>query len=167
MEACRRQVVEELLNSRFVGNRFARIGCTDGRLSWIEPVASVDMVHLFGARVERLQVLVGDRPGRGDAVVMPQLPEILASQAIERGAKKFGRTADEVVHLRLKRPAVAVVPGVGGDVAVVLEYRGHIPVLGLALEPVAALEDQDALSRRRELPCERPTPAPLPMMMTS
>jgi hypothetical protein len=88
---------------------------------------------------------------------MPQLPEILASLTIQCGAEQFGRAADVIVHLRLKRLAVTVVPGVGGYVAVALEYRRHIPVLRLALKPVSALEDQDALSRRRELPCERAT----------
>ena len=156
METCRRQVIEELLNTRLVRDWLARIGCTGGRLSWIEPVTSVHMVHLFGARVEGLYVLVGDRPGRGDPIVMWQLPEILAAQAIQRGAEQFCRTANEVVHLWLKRPTGAIVPGVGGYVAVVLEYRRRIPVLRLAFQPVTTLKDQDTLSRRRNLPCECP-----------
>src|SRR5215469_12244374 len=107
------------------------------------------MIHLFGPRVVRFQVLVGDRPSRGDAVVMAQLAEILAAQAVQRGAEQLGRAANEVVHLRLKWPAVAVVPGVRGYVAILVEYRGRVPVLRLAPEPVAALEDQYLLSRRR------------------
>ena len=77
---------------------------------------------------------------------MAQLAKVLSPQAIQRSAEQFGRAADEVVHLRLKWPAVTVVPGVGGYVAVVLEYCRRIPVLGLALEPVSALEYQDLLS---------------------
>ena len=86
---------------------------------------------------------------------MAQLAEILLPQPIQRGAEHLGRAADEVMHLRLERPAVAVVPGLGRDVAVLLEHRRGIPVQRLALEPVAALENQDALSRGRELAGER------------
>src|SRR4029077_15975938 len=134
-----------------------RIRRTGRGLSRIPPAQPVDIIHLLGARVVRLQVLVGDRPGRRNAVMMVQLTEILASQPIERSAEQFGRAADEVVHLWLKWPAVTVMPGIGGYVPVLLEYRRRIPVLHLALEPVAALEDQDALSRRRELPGESAT----------
>src|SRR5215468_283598 len=112
------------------------------------------MIHLFGPRVVRFQVLIGDRPGRGDAVVMAQHAEILAPQAIQRGAEQLGCAADEVVHLRLKWLAMEVIPGVWRYVAILVEYRGCIPVLHLAPEPVAALQDQNVLSRRCELPGE-------------
>jgi hypothetical protein len=115
----------------------------------------MDVVHLLGAGVIRLQFLIGDRPGRGDAVMMAQLAEVLPAQTIERRAEHLGRPADEIMYLRLKRPAVAVVPGLGGDIAVLHEHRRRIPVLRLALEPIAALENQDALSRGRELSGER------------
>src|SRR5215831_13165034 len=101
------------------------------------------MIHLFGPRVVRFQILIGNRPGRGDAVVMAQLAEILAAQAIQRGAEQLGRAADEVVYLRLKWLSVTVIPGVRRYVAILVEHRGCIPVLRLAPEPVAALEDQD------------------------
>ena len=38
---------------------------------------------------------------------MAQLAEILLAQAIERRAEHLGRAADEIVHLRLERRAVA------------------------------------------------------------
>src|SRR5262245_41402987 len=102
------------------------------------------MIHLLRPRVVGLQVLVTDRPGRRDAVVMVEFPEILAPQTIQRSTEEFGRAADKVVHLRLKRPAITVVPGIGGDVAILLKDRRRIPVLSLALQPVATLQDQDA-----------------------
>src|SRR5262249_54876960 len=71
---------------------------------------------------------------------------------IQRGAEQLGRAADEVVYLRLKWLAVTVIPGVWRYVAILVEYRGRIPVLRLALEPVAALKDQNVLSRGCELP---------------
>jgi hypothetical protein len=85
------------------------------------------------------------------------LAEILSPQPVERGAEHLGGAADEVMHLRLKGVAVPIVPSVGRDVAVVHEHRRRVPVLRLALEPIAALENEDALSRRGEMPRQSPT----------
>jgi hypothetical protein len=49
------------------------------------------------------------------------------------------------VDLRLERLALVVIPGVLRDVPVVDENVGGVPVRGLAGQPVAALEQQDAL----------------------
>ena len=85
-----------------------------------------------------------------------ELAEVLLAQAVERRAVQLGRAADEVVHLRLERLCrVGVVPGVRRDVATVDEHVVHVPVLRLAREPVAALEQQDALARRSQVPDER------------
>jgi hypothetical protein len=80
---------------------------------------------------------------------MLELAEVVLPQAIERGAVELGRPADEVVHLRLERGALGVVPGVCRDVAVVHEDVGRRPVPRLARQPVAAFEQEDALARRR------------------
>jgi hypothetical protein len=88
---------------------------------------------------------------------MLELAEILSPQAIERGAEQLGRTADEIMHLRLKGSAIAIVPSLGRHIAVVHEHRGCIPVLRLALEPVTALQNEDALFRRSEMPRQSPT----------
>src|SRR5262249_34223201 len=106
------------------------------------------------------QFFVGDRPGWGDAVVMPQLAEILLPEAIQGCAEHLCGTADKIVHLRLERSAVSIVPCVRRDIAVLHEHRCRIPVLHLALEPVAALEDQDVLARGCELSGERAAPRP-------
>src|SRR5262249_59120688 len=59
------------------------------------------------------------------------------------------------VHFRLKRLAALVVPGIRRDVAAVDEHIRRGPVLRLARQPVAALEQQHALARRREMARER------------
>jgi hypothetical protein len=86
---------------------------------------------------------------------MPQLAEILPSQPVERGAVQLRGAPDEVMDLGLEGLPLGVVPGVLGDVAVVDEHVVHAPVRGLARKPVATLEEQDALARRREAPRER------------
>src|SRR4249920_3357173 len=87
---------------------------------------------------------------------MPQLPEVLLAKTVERRAVELRRPPDEVVHSGLERCAVGVVPRVRRDVAVVHEHRLRQPVLELAREPVAALEQEDALARGSKVPRKRP-----------
>jgi hypothetical protein len=112
----------------------------------------VDLVELLGLRVVGLELVVGDRPGRGDAVVVEQLAEVGFAQPVERRAVELRGAADEVVDLRLERLAVRVEPGVLGDVAVVDEDVLGEPVRRLARQPVATLQQQDPLARRRQAP---------------
>src|SRR5262245_40041503 len=160
MVAGRRQVLEELLYARLIGDRRARIRSAGGRLGRILTPQPVDVVHLLRSGVVGLQFFVGDRPGRRDAVVMPQLAEILLPEAIHGCTEHLRGAADDIVYLRLERPAVAVVPGIGRDIAVLHEDRCRVPVLGLALKPVAALEDQDVLARGCKLSSERAATRP-------
>ena len=82
-------------------------------------------------------------------------PKSSRAQPVQRGAVELGGAADEVVHLRLERLAVAVVPGVRRDVAVVDEHLVREPVLRLARQPAAALEQQDPLARGRQATHQR------------
>src|SRR5438105_15381622 len=105
MVAGRRQVVEEPLNARLVGDRLARVRSAGGRLGLIPAPQPVDVIHLLGSCVIRLQLFVGNRPGRGDAVVMAERAEILPSEAIQGGAEQLGGAANEITRVRLKRAA--------------------------------------------------------------
>jgi hypothetical protein len=99
--------------------------------------------------------------------VVVKLAEILRAEPIERRSVELRRAAHEVVDLRLERPALLVVPGVLRDVAVFDEDVLREPILGLAREPVSALEQKNLLAGRREMAGEGSPPAPVPMMMTS
>src|SRR5215467_9035671 len=59
------------------------------------------------------------------------------------------------MDLWLKRLALVVVPAVRGDIPAVDEHRARFPVLRLARQKVAPLEQQDLLTRRREAMRER------------
>ena len=155
MVAGRRQVVRELLDPRLVRDGRVGVGPAGRWLGRILAPRSVHLVELLRQGVVRLELVVGDRPGRRDPVVMPQLAEVLLAQTVKGRAVHLRRTADVVVDPGLERLAVRVVPGVGGDVAVVHEDRLGEPVLELARQPAATLEKQDALPRRCEVAGER------------
>ena len=142
-----REVVGELLDPRLVRDGGMRVRRARRRLGRVLAARAVHLVELLGERVVRLQLVVGDRPGRRDAVVVLQLAEVLLAKPVERGAVELRRAADEVVDPRLEGLAARVVPGVRRDVAVVDEHVLVRPVLRLAREPVAALEQEDALAR--------------------
>jgi hypothetical protein len=60
--------------------------------------------------------------------------------------------------MRLERRAVLVDPLLAGEVALLAEDLGGVPVLLLARQVAAALEHQDALARRGEAMGERAAP---------
>ncbi len=77
---------------------------------------------------------------------MPELAEVGRAEPVQRRTIELGRAADEVVDLRLERLALGVVPGIGRYVPAVDEDLTRIPVLHLAGEEVATLQDQDSLA---------------------
>src|SRR5215207_2041660 len=85
------------------------------------------------------------------------LPEVLRPEPKERGAVELGVAADVVVLLGRELVPFAVAPLLVGRVLPLQEDGGRIPVVTLAGEVATALEEQDALARRRQLPGERPS----------
>ena len=102
---------------------------------------------MLGLGVVRLEVLVADRPRGRDAVVVPQLAEVLWPQPEQRGAVELGVAADVVVDLRRELVAVPVEPELRGAVLPLDEHRRRLPVVPLPGQVVAALEQQDLLAR--------------------
>jgi hypothetical protein len=163
----RLEVVGQLLDARLVRDGGERVRRARRRLGRVLSARAVDVVEALGLGVVGLELVVADRPGGRDAVVVAQLAEVLAAQPVERGAVQLGGAAHEVVDLRLERLAVGVVPRVLRHVAVVDEHLVRAPVRGLAGQPAAALEQQDALAGRGQAADERAAAAPLPITMTS
>ena len=125
------------------------------RLGRVLSPRAMDVVVLLGKRVIRLQLVVGDRPRRRDAVVMLKLAEVLLPKPVQRRAVHLRRAPDEVVNPRLEGLSARVVPRVRRDVPVVHEHFLVRPVLGLARKPVATFEQEDAFPGRREVSGER------------
>src|SRR6516164_333885 len=93
---------------------------------------AVDEVQLLRLRVERLQLVVGDRPRRRDATVVLHPLEVALSQAEHDRSVAPGVATDEVLLVRLGGIAVRVVPELGREVALVAENLPAGPVLRLA-----------------------------------
>ena len=138
--------VRLVLDSRVRERRAARRGRR------IVARGAVDAVHALGLAVVGLEVGVAERPGRRRALVVLDGPEVVLAEAREAGPVHLRVAAHHVVHARGERAARAVEPALGGLVAALHEDRLRRPVLRLAGEPPAALEDEhvDATARERE-----------------
>jgi hypothetical protein len=141
------QVVGDLLEPWLVRDGGPRVGLAMGTLGRVLPSVAVHLVQLLGPGVPRFEVVVGQRPGRGDPVDVLELTEITGAQPVQGRAVQLGGPADEVVHLGLERLAVTVEPSVLGDVLPVHEHRLGVPVVRLAGQEVAAFQQQDPLAR--------------------
>src|SRR5258707_5176331 len=111
---------------------------------------AVHLIEPLRPGVVGRQGVVVQRAGWRDPVGELDLAEVGWPQPVEGGTVHLRRAAYEVVHLRLERIAVGVVPGVGGYGPAVDEDGVRVPVRELARQEVAALEEQDLLSRPRE-----------------
>ena len=96
------EVVAQLLDAGLVGHR------RDGvlRAGWpslgSSPCWPWTQVQVLGLGVVGLEVVVGDRPGRRDPAVVPELAEVLGSQAEQGRAVELGVAPDVVVDLGLE-----------------------------------------------------------------
>src|SRR5439155_2124506 len=153
-----RQVVDQLLDARLVAEGWMEVGRARGRLRRIATAEPVHLVEMLGLGVVRLQVVVRDRPGGRHAALVGDLAEVLLAEPDQRGAVELGVPADEVMRAGVELLAIAVVP-VLLDVVAVLDLDGaRVPVLLLARDVAAPLEEEDALARGREAIGERPAP---------
>ena len=134
-----------------MGDGGKRIGRAGRRLGRVLAARAVHAVELLGQRVIGLELVVGNRPGGRDPVVMAQLAEILRPQPVQSGSVELGRAAHAVVDLGLELLAVRVAPGIGRDVAVIHEDRLGRDVLRLARKPSSAFQEQDPLARGGEV----------------
>ena len=118
------------------------------RLCRVLATLAVDEVEPLGLVVVGLEVVVGERPGRRDAAVVADLAEVALAEPEEDRAVELRLAADVVVLAgmeRLSRPCRTT----SRCVLYVLfdEDGAAVPVLGLAAQVVAALEQQDPLAR--------------------
>src|SRR5262245_12969229 len=139
------QAVPELLYARLVRDGRVTIRPARGRFGRIHAMLAVDVVEMLGLAIERLEVLISQRPGRRNSAVMPDLAEVLLAQTEQRCAVKLGVAANVIMDARLERLAVLAVPGLLGFVFRFEKDRRGVPILLLARE-IAALQYQYSLA---------------------
>jgi hypothetical protein len=119
-----------------------RVGTGARRLDRIRAHLAMDPEDALGLRIVRLELLVRDRPRGRYAILGLEHTEVLAAEARQGGAVDLGVAADAVPEGRPEQLALAVQEALGRAVALVPENGGRAPVLGLARENAASLEDE-------------------------
>jgi len=112
MITCALQIVGQLLDARFVADRWKGIRRTGRRIGGIIAAPAVNIVEPLGLRIVGLQIVVADRPVRRHAVSGAMRGKIFLAQPEQRRSIHLGRAADKVMRPGLKRFAVLVIPGV-------------------------------------------------------
>src|SRR5215469_8366486 len=91
-----------------------------GRVGWrfggILPAIAVYLIEVFCLRVVRFQIVIADRPRRGDSAVVAQLAEVFLPQAEKRRTIELGISAHVIVCVRMKFFPILVEPGFFGVV---------------------------------------------------
>src|SRR5271157_2897294 len=119
---------------------------------------AMHLVEVLGLRVVGLEIVVGDGPCRRNPAMMVQLAEVALAQAKQRRAVEFGIAADVVVGVRMKVVSVLVEPRlVGVVVGIDIDHFG-VPVRLFAGNIITALQNKDALARRRKMIRQRASP---------
>src|SRR5688572_15476436 len=128
-------------------------------LGRILPERAVHLEQLFGSGVARLQVVIAEWPCRRDPVVMGHFLEVAAAEARQAGAIHLGIAPDPVVDPWLERlPGLGVIPGLGGDVALLEEHMVRLAVLRLPGQELAALDNQHIQAGVLQRPSESAAP---------
>ncbi len=150
VQAARPHALEDLTDHGFVRNRRMREVAGAWRLGRVVPRFPMHAEHTLRVRVPGLQLGVADRPGHRRAIGMLDPFEIPLPEAEHRRAVYLGVAADVVELPGTECVAGRVEPSLGGSIAVVHEHRFRVPVLRLARQALAALQDQNPRAAVRE-----------------
>ena len=146
MQAHPGQAPAQIGDGRFIGHRAEGIAPRMRRFCRVFAQLAAHLIHLFGALVEGLQRLIGQRPAGGCPLQMAQGSEIFAAVAQQHGPVEFRIAADIVVIAGVEGPTLSVQPGFRRAEMATLENGAVIAVCGRGAQMIAPLQDQDAPS---------------------
>src|SRR5207237_9416560 len=104
------EAIEDRLDARLVADRGVEVWRARRRLGRIAPPEAVHLVELLRLGVVRLEVVLVDRPGGGDAAVMADLAEVLLPHPEECRAVGPPVPADRAMGAGREPPAAPVAP---------------------------------------------------------
>ena len=154
------QALGEFGDARLVADRRLRIGAAGPRLGRVFAARAMHAIEIFRLLVVGLEHVVFQRPFRRDAVAVAHAVEVGLAQPEQRGAVELGIAADPVMQPRLETVAAGRLPGLVGLVAGAAKYLRGVPVLALARQVLAALDQQNALAGLRQPPRRGPAARP-------
>ena len=123
---------------------------------------AVHLVELLGAGVPRFEIGVANRPVGGDAVDVLDRLEVAFPESEQDSAIHLGIAADVVVLFWAELLAVLIGPFAGVVISPFGPDRSRAPVFGFARQPTAALDKQNACTRRCQSMCDRAASGPGP-----
>jgi hypothetical protein len=132
--------------------RYGRMVISGGMRGFrrIFPERAAHLIEPLGPSIPGLQFLVGKRPCRRHALLVPDLLEILATIAGKDCAEELGIAADIIVVAGIEPRAVGLIPGFLRTEVAALEYGALIPVLRAILDMIARFEDENVRARCRQ-----------------
>jgi hypothetical protein len=146
------EVVEKLLDARFMRDGLISIRFRPGRFGRIFAALTTDAIEFLGGLIIRFEDIILQWPGWRNAVHMPDLFEIALTQAKQHSSINFAVAADVIVKPRMESLPLGIVPGFRGLVVGVNENGLAIPIFAFAREIVAAFQQQDFLACLRQPP---------------
>jgi hypothetical protein len=119
---------------------------------------AVHQIKVLRLGVERLKIVVGDRPRRRDPTMVAKFAEVLRAEPEQRRAVELGVPAHVVVDFRLELIAVPVVPELLREVLPAYEHRVGLPVVALPRQERPPLQPEHLHPVRGEPVPECPAP---------
>ena len=115
----------------------------------------VNVIEPLRLGVVGLDILVTNRPGRGDPAVTSNLTEICFSEAEQGGPIKFRIATDIVVGVRVELLSVLVMPHLFSLIFSFEIDGARVPVIFFARNVAAALKEKNLFACRGELMRQR------------
>ena len=163
----RGEIGAQLLDPRLVADRRVRVGRRCRRVGRVGAPLAVHLVELLGPGVPGLEVGVGERPRRRDAVDVLDRAEVPLAHAEQDRPVDLGVAADVVVLLRGEGLAVVVVGPRARSCGSGRRPRPRpgpsSPARGAASRPARAAGSASRWGRARASACRRRRPEPMTM----
>src|SRR6478752_2492743 len=105
------------------------------------------MIELFGSLIIRLERIVFHRPRRRNSVGVLDFVKVTLTQTKEDAAIDLAIATDKIVKSGMKFLSLRVVPGVCCLITRVRKDGLAVPIFSLPRQIIAALQQEDSLSR--------------------
>ena len=149
------EIVGQFLDARRMAHGRIKVGRAGRPFRRIDAVLPVDVIKVLRLCVIRFEILITQRPCRGNTAVVRDVCEIFNTRPQQGRAINFRIAADVILNAGKKCLAVLVIPRLFGSVLGFDEDGLGVPVVFFPRQVSAAFEKQNSLPRRRQMVSER------------